>query len=205
MNIEVTTGLIGEYQGENITLAAAILLELGVDVKAVITGVKALAVVPGRMDAVDCGQPFTVLVDYAHTPQALSKALSTIRPLCKSDLTVVFGCGGDRDKIKRPEMGRVVAERADRVIITNDNPRTEDPLQIIDDILEGVPAEFKHKVAIEPDRGEAINLAIKNSSTHDVVVIAGKGAESHQIIGESRHSFDDRSVARNALSQAGWS
>lgn len=203
--IEIETELIGEYQGENITLASALLLELGLEIKDIVNGVKALNNVPGRMEKVNCGQPFSVMVDYAHTPQALENSLDTVKPLCRAKLVSLFGCGGDRDSTKRPEMGRVVAERADRMIVTNDNPRHEDPLQIIDDILTGIKPEAMHKVMIEPDRKLAINLAIKVSEQDDVVIISGKGAETHQLIGEVMHPFDDREVATLSLGQAGWS
>ncbi len=204
-HFEIESELIGEYQGENITLAAAVLLELGLEWQDVVSGVKALRNVPGRMERIRCGQPFSVMVDYAHTPQALETSLKTIKPLCRAKLTSLFGCGGDRDNAKRPEMAKVVAANADRIIVANDNPRTEDPLQIIDDILTGIQPESLSKVMIEPDRKLAIELAIKLSEKDDVVVISGKGAESYQQISEAMHPFDDREVARKALNQAGWS
>lgn len=202
--IDLQTELIGEYQGENIALASAILLELGIGSKDIIKGVKALSNVPGRMERVVCGQPFTVMVDYAHTAQALENSIRTIKQLCNAKLISVFGCGGDRDRTKRSEMGRVVAETADTLIVTNDNPRTEDPLQIIDDILTGIKPEDLHRVLIEPERDLAIKLAIKVSEDGDVLIISGKGAETYQLIGDIKHPFDDREVARKALSQAGW-
>src|SRR5204863_5932860 len=128
--------------------------------------------VPGRMESIDEGQAFSVLVDYAHTPDSLSNVLRAAREVCERSLVVVFGCGGDRDRGKRPVMGRLAAELADRAIITSDNPRSEDPLAIVAEILDGAPG-----AEVEPDRAAAIALAIADAREGDVVVIAGKGHE----------------------------
>lgn len=145
-----------------------------------------------------------VLVDYAHTHDALENVLSALRPLTTGKLVVLFGCGGDRDKTKRPKMAKVACEWADRIIITSDNPRTENPQQIIEDILQGVTRENKQResqVIVEPDRAKAIALAIAQAEADDVVLLAGKGHEDYQIIGKTKHHFDDREHAAAALSQ----
>jgi UDP-N-acetylmuramoyl-L-alanyl-D-glutamate--2,6-diaminopimelate ligase len=147
---------------------------------------------------------FTVLVDYAHTDDALANVLHTLRPLVPigGRLCVIFGCGGDRDRAKRPRMGRVAAELADELIVTSDNPRTEDPDDIIDEILPGVSAGHStgHRdVAVLPDRARAIQLAVARSGPGDVVLIAGKGHEPYQVVGTERRAFDDRIVALEAL------
>ncbi|MCL2688563.1 MAG: UDP-N-acetylmuramoyl-L-alanyl-D-glutamate--2,6-diaminopimelate ligase [Chitinispirillia bacterium] len=148
--------------------------------------------VPGRMDKVDINAPFTVVVDYAHTPDALVNILKTSRDLTQGRLTCVFGCGGDRDKTKRPLMAKAVAENCDQTVITSDNPRTEKPRAIIDDIVRAVPLDFPH-IVIE-DRREAIKCALQNARSGDCIVIAGKGHENYQEIFGVRHHFDDKEV-----------
>ncbi|MGH9112863.1 MAG: glutamate ligase domain-containing protein, partial [Acidimicrobiales bacterium] len=156
--------------------------------------------VPGRFEAVDAGQPFAVLVDYAHKPDALDKALHAARELVGTGgrLTVVFGCGGDRDAAKRPLMGEAGARLADRVVVTSDNPRSEDPQAIVDEVRAGVPPGAG-PIAVEVDRRRAIELALGEARAGDVVVIAGKGHETTQTIGGTVLPFDDREVARAAL------
>jgi UDP-N-acetylmuramyl-tripeptide synthetase len=151
--------------------------------------------VPGRFEAVDEGQPFTVVVDYAHKPGALEAVLRTAREFTGRRLICVFGAGGDRDRGKRPIMGRVATELADLTIVTSDNPRSEEPMAIIDEILAGVagPAE------VEVDRREAIARALGEAEEGDVVVIAGRGAEQFQEVAGGKIPFDDREVAREAL------
>jgi UDP-N-acetylmuramyl-tripeptide synthetase len=151
--------------------------------------------VPGRFEAIDEGQPFTVLVDYAHTPDSLDNVLRTARDFADGRVLVVFGAGGDRDRGKRPLMGRVAAELADVVLVTSDNPRSEEPVAIIQDILQGAGLE----VEIDPDRRSAIRRAVSLAEPGDVVVIAGKGHEQGQEIGAEKLPFDDREVAREAL------
>ena len=154
---------------------------------------------PGRFEAVDAGQPFTVIVDYSHKPDALDQALRAARELVtgEAELTVVFGAGGDRDTAKRPVMGGVAARLADHVVLTSDNPRSEDPLAIISDVHNGIPAGSP--VLIEPDRRRAIDLAVAAARPGGVVVVAGKGHEATQVIGDRVVPFDDRVVAREAL------
>jgi UDP-N-acetylmuramoyl-L-alanyl-D-glutamate--2,6-diaminopimelate ligase len=146
-----------------------------------------------------------VLVDYAHTHDALENVLSALRPLTTGKLIVLFGCGGDRDKTKRPKMAKVACEWADRVIITSDNPRTEEAARIIEDILAGVPDGFRagagDRLTVEADRAKAIAMAVAHAGPDDVVLLAGKGHEDYQIIGKTKHHFDDREHAAAALAR----
>lgn len=152
---------------------------------------------PGRFETVDAGQDFAVLVDYAHTPDALENVLRAARKITSSRVLAVFGCGGDRDRTKRPKMGRIAASEADVAYVTSDNPRTEDAEAIVKDILTGM--EGSTNVTVEVDRRSAIYMAIQAARTGDTVVIAGKGHEDYQILGTTKHHFDDREVAREAL------
>jgi UDP-N-acetylmuramoyl-L-alanyl-D-glutamate--2,6-diaminopimelate ligase len=190
-------GLRGRFNVENAlgAIAAARLLGIGED--AIRAGLESVEGVPGRFEAVDEGQPFTVLVDYAHTPDSLANILRAARELVAGRLVCVFGCGGDRDRGKRPEMGRIASELADLVIVTSDNPRSEDPQAVVDEIVAGAGTD----VGVELDRREAIRRAMAGASTGDVVVIAGKGHEQGQEIGGRKLPFDDREVAREALRQ----
>ena len=149
------------------------------------------------------GRRPAVFVDYAHTPDALEKVLSGIKPLVRGRLIVVFGCGGERDRSKRPLMGQVASKLASRVVVTSDNPRGEDPLKIIEEIRKGLEPGTDHLII--PDRREAIRKAIEEAKPEDVVVIAGKGHENYQIVGEQRLPFDDRFEARRVLEELGWS
>jgi UDP-N-acetylmuramoyl-L-alanyl-D-glutamate--2,6-diaminopimelate ligase len=151
--------------------------------------------VPGRFEAVDEGQPFTVLVDYAHTPDSLESVLRSARDIAAGRVLVVFGAGGDRDRGKRPLMGKVARDLADVVVVTSDNPRSEQPLAIIEDILQGAGTD----VEIDPDRSSAIARTLELAEAGDVVVIAGKGHEQGQEIAGEKLPFDDRAVAREAL------
>ena len=167
------------------------------------TGLSGAASVPGRFEPVRAGQPFDVIVDYAHTPDGLREALSAARAAVDGGRVIaVFGCGGDRDREKRPEMGAVAAELADQVVVTSDNPRSEDPLEIINAIIPGVPADYRERVVSEPDRRPAFAAAFQVAGPGDVVVIAGKGHETTQTIGSDVIPFDDRAVAR-AILEAG--
>jgi murE/murF fusion protein len=189
--------LIGHYNVENIALAVGIGEALGLPHAAIAKGVAALPGVPGRVERVANGADLDILVDYAHTPDALRNVLEAVRPLTKRRLICVFGCGGDRDPTKRPKMGAAVAELADLAIVTSDNPRTEDPRAILEQILPGVPKPF----LVEVDRKLAIRAAIAEAVPGDVVVIAGKGHEDYQIIGTTKHHFDDREQAAEAVTQ----
>jgi UDP-N-acetylmuramoyl-L-alanyl-D-glutamate--2,6-diaminopimelate ligase len=191
--------LRGRFNVENAlgALAAARLLDIGDD--AIKRGLESVRGVPGRFEAIEEGQPFQVVVDYAHKPVALESLLRAVRELTSGRVICVFGCGGDRDREKRPQMGRIASELADVVIVTNDNPRSEDPQSIIDAIVGGTVAD----VDIEPDRAEAIARAVELAREGDVVVIAGKGAEPGQQFGDRVVPFDDREAARTALRTLG--
>ena len=187
--------LRGRFNAENALGAIAAARLLGIDDDAIARGIASVEGVPGRFESVDEGQPFLVLVDYAHTPDSLQNVLRAARDLTQERLVCVFGCGGDRDRAKRPVMGRIAAELADDVIVTSDNPRSEQPEAILEQIARGAPRELE----IEPDRRRAIELAVERASEGDVIVIAGKGHEQGQQVGELTLPFDDRSVARDAL------
>ena len=193
--IPLETPLLGVFNVENVLGAVAAALLLDVDEAAIAEGVRRVAGVPGRFEAIDEGQEFAVVVDYSHKPDALAAILEASRTLGEGRLTVVFGAGGDRDQTKRREMGRVARELADRVIVTNDNPRSEDPMSIVEAILQGTGTD----VEIELDRASAIDSAIAAAKTGDVVVIAGKGHEQGQEMAGAVQPFDDREVARVSL------
>jgi UDP-N-acetylmuramoyl-L-alanyl-D-glutamate--2,6-diaminopimelate ligase len=202
---EVRSPLVGRFNASNALAAAATALAAGLDVEAIAAGLSAPLVVPGRMERVDAGQPFPVLVDYAHTPDGLEQVLRAARPLTGPDngrVVVVFGCGGDRDRAKRPAMGKAAAALADVLVVTSDNPRSEDPLAIIEEVVAGIPSGV-HPV-IEPDRRRAIALAVSDRRPGDVVVVAGKGHESGQTAAGVTVPFDDRVVAREELARAGY-
>jgi UDP-N-acetylmuramoyl-L-alanyl-D-glutamate--2,6-diaminopimelate ligase len=197
--LELETRLRGRFNVENVLGAVAAARLLGIEDDAIARGVRELRGVPGRFEAVDEGQPFAVLVDYAHTPDSLENVLRTARDLAQNRLICVFGCGGDRDRGKRPLMGRIASELADLAIVTSDNPRSEEPDSIIGEIVAGAAGD----VEVEPDRREAIARAIDAAQEGDVVVIAGKGHEQGQQFADRTVPFDDRDVAREALRRLG--
>ena len=199
--IEIETPLSGMFNVENVLGAVAAGLLLDLDEGAIAAGIARVSGVPGRFEAVDEGQPFAVLVDYAHTPDSLETVLRAARGLGEGRVIVVFGAGGDRDRGKRSLMGRVAVELADVVIVTSDNPRSEEPVAIIADVLQGTGVD----VEMDPDRRTAIGRAIGLAEAGDVVVIAGKGHEQGQDIAGVVHAFDDRTVAREALAALGRS
>ena len=196
---KVKTTLIGRHNISNHLAAAGLCLAAGFGLPAVAAGLSAIRSVPGRLEYVNNNANFTVLIDYAHTDDALKNVLSTLRPLCKGQLTVVFGCGGDRDKTKRPRMAKVAQQLADFVIVTSDNPRTEPPNEIIEDIIAGFTNFPNETITIEPDRKNAIKLAITAARKNDIILIAGKGHEKYQIIGKEKFDFDDKKIAENFL------
>lgn len=187
----------GAFNVSNAVAAAATAKALGVDPSTAVDGLAALRTVPGRFEMVDAGQEFSVVVDYAHTPDGLSKVLSAAREITSGRLIVVFGAGGDRDREKRPSMGGTAASLADLAVVTSDNPRSEDPDSIIADILAG--AGDRANVIVDRDRAAAIATALANARPGDIVVIAGKGHEKGQEIGSRILPFDDVEVAREAL------
>jgi UDP-N-acetylmuramoyl-L-alanyl-D-glutamate--2,6-diaminopimelate ligase len=190
--------IAGRPNVANALAAAAAARELGVAPGAVAAGLSALASVPGRNEVVDRGQPFTVLVDYAHTPDGLEQSLTAARGVAGGGrVLVVFGCGGDRDRAKRPLMGEVATRLADVAVLTSDNPRSEDPAAIIDQVRAGVGRP--EVLVVEPDRRAAIALALAEARPHDIVLIAGKGHETTQTVGTESTPFDDRAVAAQLL------
>ena len=194
--IEVASrALLGRYNADNLAMAVGIAEALGIDHAAIRDGIAAMPGVPGRVERVANDRGLDVLVDYAHTPDALANVLDALRPLTRGRLIGVFGCGGDRDPRKRPLMGAAVAARADLAVVTSDNPRTEDPEAIIDAILPAVPEPFY----VDADRRTAISAAVSEAAPGDVVLIAGKGHEDYQIIGTEKTHFDDREVAAAAI------
>ncbi|MGH2596993.1 MAG: UDP-N-acetylmuramoyl-L-alanyl-D-glutamate--2,6-diaminopimelate ligase [Actinomycetota bacterium] len=194
--------LRGGFNVENVLAATTAARLLGIGDDAIAAGVEALHQVPGRMQAVEAGQDFLVVVDYAHTPDSIRSVLRASRPLTAGRLILVFGCGGDRDRAKRPPMGAAATENADLTVITTDNPRSEDPMAIISEIEPGAKAGATHgggAFVIEPDRRTAIRLALREAASGDVVVIAGKGHEPNQEFRDRTIAFDDRVVAREEL------
>jgi UDP-N-acetylmuramyl-tripeptide synthetase len=194
----IRTSLVGRPNTYNIMAAVGAALSLGIDGEIIREGIEAAAKVPGRMEPVDGGQSFSVFVDYAHTPDALEKLLQTVSDLPHRRIITVFGCGGDRDRKKRPIMGEVAARLSDFVVATSDNPRTEDPLAILEQIESGLKSGQAPYTVI-PDRRAAIGHAISLADDGDVVVLAGKGHEDYQIIGTRAFPFDDRVVARELI------
>jgi UDP-N-acetylmuramoyl-L-alanyl-D-glutamate--2,6-diaminopimelate ligase len=197
----VKTPLLGLHNVSNHLAAAGLCLAAGLDLETIAAGLSSLQGVPGRLEKVGWDGDFTVLVDYAHTDDALKNVLSTLKPLCKGNLRVVFGCGGDRDRTKRPRMAKVAEQLADFVIVTSDNPRTEKPQAIIDEIITGFENPRSPKITVEPDRRKAIELAIKSADKDDIVLVAGKGHENYQIIGKQKFPFSDKTIARECLAK----
>jgi UDP-N-acetylmuramoyl-L-alanyl-D-glutamate--2,6-diaminopimelate ligase len=196
-----TSPLVGDYNLENLLAAIGCALHLGMDVDTILTMAAKFPGVPGRMEQVKISesQDISVIVDYAHTPDSLDNLLQAARPFISGQMICVFGCGGDRDRTKRPLMGKIAADLADRVVVTSDNPRTEDPEQILADVVAGIPADLP--IQVIADRAQAIALAIQAAQPGDGVLIAGKGHEDYQIIGTEKIHFDDREQARAALAQ----
>ncbi|MFN8687303.1 MAG: Mur ligase family protein, partial [Acidobacteriota bacterium] len=199
----IASPLLGLVNVSNILGAAAATLGLDIPLEAVRQGIARCAAVPGRFERVDAGQPFLVIVDYSHTDDALRNAIAVARALQPSRVITLFGCGGDRDRSKRPLMGSAAAEASDHVVLTSDNPRTEDPIAIMNDALVGL-RRFDTPLTIEPDREKAIFKALALARPNDIVLLAGKGHEHYQILGKSKTPFDDRLVARRALAQLGY-
>lgn len=201
---EVSLKLIGRHNIENALCAIAICCErFGLSIHQVATALRQTTGAPGRLQPVSLGQSFAVLVDYAHTDDALQNVLSALKPLTKNKLRVVFGCGGDRDRTKRPRMARVCEQLADVIYVTSDNPRTENPQTILSEIVAGFSLENTKPIIVEPDRRRTIEQAISDAQSGDIVLIAGKGHENYQIVGSTRHPFDDVKEATRALMTSG--
>jgi UDP-N-acetylmuramoyl-L-alanyl-D-glutamate--2,6-diaminopimelate ligase len=211
---DIRSGLIGDFNIYNILAAAAAALCMDLGLKQIVSGIEELKGVPGRLELVKNSRSLAIVVDYAHTPDALLKALKAVKPLVKGRLITVFGCGGDRDKGKRREMGRVAGEHSDLLFITSDNPRTEEPAAITSQIEKGVNDSGLKKLLNVPgngltgpgyildlDRRNAIRMAVSVAGKNDLILIAGKGHEDYQIIGMDKRNFDDRKVAAEAASQ----
>jgi UDP-N-acetylmuramoyl-L-alanyl-D-glutamate--2,6-diaminopimelate ligase len=208
--LKIKVPLIGEFNLSNCLAAVSVALAAGIDPSAIEAGLQSVRAVPGRFEAVDAGQPFSIVVDYSHKPDALDNVLREARRIARQNrgegrVVCVFGCGGDRDRAKRPLMGRVAAAGADIVVVTSDNPRSEDPKAIIAEVVQGITAERSDgPEASIVDRRAAIEFAIGEATDGDVVVIAGKGHESGQVFADHTEPFDDRIVVREALAAAGW-
>ena len=200
----VESRLVGHINVQNILLACAAALTYGISEAEIRKGVEALQRVPGRFERVEEGQPFMVVVDYAHTDDALRNVIMVARGMKAKRVITLFGCGGDRDRSKRPLMGMAAAELSDYVVLTSDNPRSEDPLAIMNDAMVGLQRYDTPRVA-EPDRERAIKKAIETAGPGDVVILAGKGHETYQILRDGPIPFDDREVARRVLRSFGFS
>ncbi|MGQ9707906.1 MAG: UDP-N-acetylmuramoyl-L-alanyl-D-glutamate--2,6-diaminopimelate ligase [bacterium] len=197
--------LPGRHNLMNLLATFGVAWAMGWEPAAVVAGVENLSVVPGRLERVETGQTgFNVFVDYAHTPDALKRVLETVRDWTAGRVTVVFGCGGNRDRMKRGLMGKIAAQLADVMVVTSDNPRGEEPMTIIEEILQGVDKEIRqneHRCVVNVDREEAIRRALNGARSGDTVVIAGKGHEDYQIFGEEKRHFDDREVVRKIMEE----
>ncbi|MFS0727604.1 UDP-N-acetylmuramoyl-L-alanyl-D-glutamate--2,6-diaminopimelate ligase [Paenibacillus sp. 1P07SE] len=193
--------LVGKFNVYNALAAVAAGLAEGLELSSIAASLERIPGVPGRVEAVDAGQPYAVIVDYAHTPDGLENVLAAIREIAAGRVICVFGCGGDRDRTKRPVMGRIAASHADYVMVTSDNPRSEDPEQILLDIEAGLieAGVARERYGLEVDRREAIKKAVEMASPDDVVLIAGKGHETYQIVGSETLAFDDRQIAEQMI------
>jgi len=190
--------LVGKFSVYNVLASVAASLVSGISLPAIIDSLETVKGVPGRFELVHAGQDYTVIVDYAHTPDSLENVLKTIQQFAKKRIFVVVGCGGDRDRTKRPIMAQIACRLATDPIFTSDNPRSEDPLAILEEMESGVKGQ---QYQVIPDRKEAIRTAVKHATSGDVILIAGKGHETYQIIGGVVHDFDDRLVAREAIEE----
>jgi UDP-N-acetylmuramoyl-L-alanyl-D-glutamate--2,6-diaminopimelate ligase len=195
----IRTPLVGEHNVSNCLAAAGAAIALGLDWNAITEGLRTAPPVPGRLEPVPSDRGFSVLVDYAHTDDSLARVLAALRPLTAGRILCVFGCGGDRDRTKRPRMAAAAEKGADLIFVTSDNPRTENPAMILAEILGGFSPAGRARVVVDADRRGAIGAAIAAARAGDVVLIAGKGHEDYQIIGTTKIRFDDREVAAEFL------
>ena len=200
--VNIKSSLIGRHNIYNILASIGAGLAIGMDLKDIKIGIEALKGLPGRLESIGCGQNFSVYVDYAHTEDGLTNALKSLRELKPHRLISVFGCGGNRDRAKRPAMGKISTELSDIVFITSDNPRAEEPKDIINEITKGINLA-KNNYIIEPDRFNAIKKAVLEAGSGDIVLVAGKGHEAYQIFKDTTIPFDDREVVKRILKEAG--
>jgi len=198
---EIKLRLPGRYNLSNAGGAAAAALAMGIDIETVAEGLASAQPVAGRFEPVDCGQPFSVIIDYAHTSDAIERLCQSAREIAAGKLLILFGCGGDRDRGKRPLMGKAASANADFAVITSDNPRSENPQAIIDDIIPGMQG---NDYVVIPDRAEAIADIVNRAEKNDMVLIAGKGAEDYQEIGAQRYPFEDKAEVITALKRMGY-
>lgn len=196
--VKVSSFLLGEYNLQNIMAAVGAGIGLGLDKQAIEQGIANLKRVPGRLERIVSDNGFQAVVDYAHTGDALERVIKALRPLAKGRLVTVFGCGGDRDRGKRPIMGEIATRLSDFAIITSDNPRSEDPMEIIKEIETGV---IGGNYAISPDRHEAIKAAVNMADANDIILVAGKGHEDYQIVGDEKFYFDDTEEIKKAMEE----
>jgi len=198
---EVRFPLLARFNIENALAAAAVGAVYGLSIDEVAVGLSTAPQVAGRLETV-VTEPFTVLIDFAHTPAALESVLEALRPLTQGRLIVVFGAGGDRDRIKRGPMAAAVARSADVIVLTSDNPRTEDPEQILDDLVKGLEGKVHERIV---GRDDAIRLAFSTAREGDTLVLAGKGHETYQVIGDKQRPFDERAIVQDCLADLGVS
>jgi UDP-N-acetylmuramoyl-L-alanyl-D-glutamate--2,6-diaminopimelate ligase len=202
--VKLTSPLVGKFNAYNILAACGAALSYGLDWKTIAGAIATSPRVPGRFESIQQGQPFLIVVDYAHTDDALRNVISVARELHPKRVITLFGCGGDRDRSKRPLMAQVASQDSDFVVLTSDNPRSEDPIAIMNDALVGL-RRFDTPHIIEPDRAKAIRAALGEAKDGDIVILAGKGHETYQVLKDRVIHFDDREVARGVLEELGWS
>ena len=200
--VAIESPLVGHINVYNILSAFCCGLSYGLDPVAIARGIAACPVVPGRFERIDEGQPFFVAVDYAHTDDAIRNVVAVARSLNPKRVITLFGCGGDRDRTKRPLMGKAAAEASDFIVLTSDNPRSEDPMGIIADVLPGIET-FTIPRLVEPDRETAIRAALEHAEAGDIVLLMGKGCETYQVLADRTIDFDDREVSRRILRELG--
>ncbi len=203
LRFQIESRLMGKINVYNALAACGAGLSYGIAPDVIARGLSEVKAVPGRFERVDEGQPFLVVVDYAHTHDALRNVIAAARALNPKRIITLFGCGGDRDRTKRPLMGQAAAELSDFVVLTSDNPRSEDPLEIMNDAMVGIQT-FDVPRIVEPDRAAAIARAIKEARAGDIVILAGKGHETYQVLKDKTIAFDDREVAREVLRGYGY-
>ena len=203
LKFDIASPMAGKFNLSNILAACGAAMTCQLPVETIVEGIEACTGVPGRFEKVDEGQPFLVIVDYSHTDDALRNAIAAARSMEPKRVITLFGCGGDRDRTKRPLMGQAASELSDVVVLTSDNPRSEDPLQIMNDVMVGIRRESA-KTIVEPDRAAAIRKAFEEARAGDIVLLAGKGHETYQIFADKTIHFDDREEARRALNAFGF-